>query len=304
MRAGLSTGLVVVVGLMTAPTGTGARVGSDAGVSAQTTGGPVVHEIVAGDSLASLGARYGIEPREIALANGLKPGAALPPGVTLRLDNRHVVPLVEDEVDVVINVPQRMLFLTSSEPLLGVPVGLGRRDWPTPVGAFSIVAKEENPTWDVPASIQAEMRREGHAVVEKVPPGPTNPLGAFWLGLSMGSVGVHGTNAPLSIFRHVTHGCVRLHPDDMARIYPLVPLGARGRIIYQPILLARTSEGVFLEVHPDIYRRMAGDGLSAIRESAAATGLAATIDWTAAANVLRARRGIATRIDRIHTARR
>jgi L,D-transpeptidase ErfK/SrfK len=285
---------------MTALIGTAARARDAAPISTSTTGGAFEYTVVAGDSLISVGARYGIDSQAIALANGLKPGAALVPGLTMQLDNRHIVPVVDDEVVLVINVPQRMMFLTNSEGVMGLPVGLGSRDWPTPVGEFSVVAREEDPTWDVPPSIQEEMRREGRKVVQKVPPGPTNPLGAFWLGLSLGSVGIHGTNAPLSIFRHVTHGCVRLHPDDIARVYPHVPLGARGRIIYEPILVARTSEGIFLEVHPDVYRRMSSAALSFVRERAAAAGITPEIDWTQVVQVVRTRRGIASRIDCAH----
>ena len=62
----------------------------------------------------SLGARYGIDPREIAVANGLKPSAAIAPGLSLRLDSRHIVPVFEDDVVLVINVPQRMLFFSDN----------------------------------------------------------------------------------------------------------------------------------------------------------------------------------------------
>ena len=293
--------LVALVSLAAAFTciGTGAR--GTAPIATRTTGGPFQHDVAQGDSVVSVGARYGIDWREIALENGLKPGVALAPGSMLRLDNRHIVPVVEDEIMLVINVPQRMLFLAIGESVEGFPVALGRRDWQTPLGEFSVVAKEENPTWDVPTSIQAEMRREGRTVVERIPPGPANPLGAFWLGLSLGSVGVHGTNAPLSIFRHVTHGCVRMHPDDIARLYPLVPLGTRGRIVYEPILLAQTPEGIFLEAHPDIYKRMGKDALSFLRENAAAAGVSGQIDWAEVARVLHARVGIVRRIDRSRT---
>lgn len=267
-------------------------------VSTRTTGGPFLHIVGRGDSLASLGARFGIEPREIADTNGLKVSAALTPGSTLRLDNRHVVPAGGDNEALGINVPQRMLFLSTAESLIGVPVALGRRDWPTPLGAFTVQTKEENPTWDVPSSIQAEMRREGRPVVTKVEPGPQNPLGAHWLGLSLGSIGVHGTNAPLSIYRHTTHGCVRLHPDDIAALYPLVPVGLRGRILYEPVLLARTAEGIFLEAHADVYRRVSGSPMLAVRDAAAAAGLVDAIDWTQAARVLQGRAGIARSVER------
>lgn len=275
----------------------GASGRTDPSISVLTTGGPFQHDVAQGDSLVSLGARYGIDWREIALSNGLKPGIAIAPGSTLQLDNRHIVPALEEELMLVINVPQRMLFLAIGESVAGFPVALGRRDWPTPLGGFSVLAKEENPTWDVPTSIQAEMRREGRTVVQRIPPGPANPLGAFWLGLSLGSVGIHGTNAPSSTFRHVTHGCVRLHPDDIARVYPLVPVGTRGRVVYEPVLLAQTPEGIFLEAHPDIYRRKGKDPLSFIRESPATAGLSGQIDWATATKVLQARRGTARRID-------
>jgi L,D-transpeptidase ErfK/SrfK len=275
----------------------GGSAGRADSISGQLTGGPFEYQTVAGDSLVSLGARYGIDPRDIALENGLKPGAAIHPGSTLRLDNRHIVPLLEAELTLLINIPQRMLFLSGAEGPTGYPVAVGRRDWQTPAGEFTVIAKEENPTWDVPVSIQAEMRRSGRTVEQRVPPGPANPLGAYWLGLSLESIGLHGTNAPLSIFRHATHGCIRMHPDDIARLYSLVPLGGRGRIVYEPILLAQTPEGIFLEAHPDVYRQMGQTALSFVEERAAAAGMDREIDWAEAVRVVQARRGIARRID-------
>ena len=262
-------------------------------LSSRTTGGAFAHAAALGESVASLGARYGISARAIADANDVKPDRAIAPGTALRLDNRHIVPVLEAGVALAINVPQRMLFLIDGDAAVGYPVGLGRRDWPTPLGDFTVIGKEENPTWDVPASIQAEMRREGRAVVQKVPPGPANPLGRFWIGLSLGSVGIHGTNAPASIFRHTTHGCIRLHPDDIARLYPLVPVGARGRVVYEPILLAATPEGIFLEVHPDVYGRTRRNALLYVREMAMDAGLGELIDWNEAAAVVRDRHGVA-----------
>jgi L,D-transpeptidase ErfK/SrfK len=98
-------------------------------------------------------------------------------------------------------------------------------------------------------------------------------------------------------FRHVTHGCIRMHPDDIARLYPLVPLGGRGRIVHEPILLAQTPEGVFLEAHPDVYRRIDQRALSFVQEGAAAAGIDRAIDWAEASRVLQARRGVARRIN-------
>ena len=167
--------LVALVSLMAAfpCIGTGAR--GAVPIATRTTGGPFQHQVVQGDSFVSLGARYGIDWREIAPANGLKPGVALAPGSMLRLDNRHIVPALADEIMLVINVPQRMLFFAVSESIAGFPVALGRRDWQTPLGEFSVIAKEENPTWDVPTSIQAEMRRGVAAFGVTAAPIPKDP---------------------------------------------------------------------------------------------------------------------------------
>jgi L,D-transpeptidase ErfK/SrfK len=210
------------------------------------------------------------------------------------------VPARQDDVQILINVPQRMLFYFGSAADAAFPAALGRRDWQTPLGEFSIVLAEANPTWDVPKSIQEEMRREGKRVIGKVAPGPDNPLGDYWLGLSLGAVGIHGTNAPSSIYRHTTHGCIRLHPEDIACLYSRVTVGMRGRIVYEPVLLAKTDEGVFLEAHPDVYRRAIGNPLVNLRATAAAAGIADAIDWNAAAKVLGERRGIATSVGRLN----
>jgi L,D-transpeptidase ErfK/SrfK len=264
-------------------------------VSCRVTGGVFLHRVSAGESLLSLGARFGVDHHEIARLNGLPPNGAVKAGTTIRVNNRHIVPAQHDDVQILINVPQRMFFYVGLDGEAAFPVALGRRDWQTPLGDFSIVLAEENPTWDVPKSIQEEMRREGKPVLGKVAPGPANPLGDYWLGSSLGSVGIHGTNAPSSIYRHATHGCIRLHPDDIGWLYPRVSLGTRGRIVYEPVLLAETEQGIFLEAHPDVYRRTSGNPLADLRATAAAAGVHG-IDWGTAARVLRERRGIATAV--------
>ena len=108
------------------------------------------------------------------------------------------------------------------------------------------------------AKIQEEMRREGNPVLTTVPPGPANPLGRHWIGLTLPGVGIHGTNVPESIYRSTTHGCIRMHPEYVAALLEEVAVGESGMTIYEPILVAVTADGrIFLEVHPDIYKRIA-----------------------------------------------
>ena len=93
-------------------------------------------------------------------------------------------------------------------------------------------------------------------MLKVVPPGANNPLGKYWLGLSMPGIGIHGTTSPKSIYHFQSHGCIRLHPEDAERLFHMVEEGEAGIIIYQPILLLHTPQGqVFIESHRDIYKK-------------------------------------------------
>ncbi|MCL5061540.1 MAG: L,D-transpeptidase family protein [Candidatus Thermoplasmatota archaeon] len=153
-------------------------------LSHQVTGGNTDYVVQPGDFLIAIGARFGLPPTLLARDNAVPYEAPIRPGQRFRIHNPHIVPAALDD-GILINLPQRMLFHFSRGTLLAAyPVGLGKPTWPTPTGEFRIVTRETNKTWKVPKSIQEEMRREGKIVREKVPPGPDNPLGTHWLGLS------------------------------------------------------------------------------------------------------------------------
>lgn len=256
-----------------------------------------LHKVTAGDSLALLGARFGVDPGRLARANGLAATARLSIGQILKIDNRHVIPEAVPD-GIVLNVPQRLLFLFRNGSLVAwYPVSVGRHDWPTPLGLFEVTSKRRDPTWNVPVNIQEEMRQLGRPVRSRVPPGPDNPLGRYWIGLSAALCGIHGTNAPSSIYGFRTHGCVRLHPQDIADLFDRVSTGTSVEVIYEPVLLAREPGGaVFLEVNPDAYGRTGS--LKAAFEALAARQGIADFDPARADSVLAAREGAATRIDR------
>ena len=221
-----------------------------------------------------MGARFGVEASVLAEDNDMPTGRALRPGQVLLVDSRHIVPAGLAE-GILINIPQRMLFVARGNGVEGAfPVAVGRRDWPSPIGTFEVGAKEIDPTWDVPVSIQREMAQAGRAVLKTVLPGPDNPLGDRWLGLKDIGVGIHGTNQPTSVFRVTTHGCIRLHPDDARVLFELVEVGSPVRIVYEPVLVA-VDDGnhVWLEVHRDAYGR-AGDLSRIARDRCRKPGLA------------------------------
>lgn len=268
-----------------------------AGRSYGITGAVVMYTVAAGDTLATIGSRHGVDPATLAAANAIKPAARLKPGQTLQIDNRHIAPPQLDRGLLVVNVPQRMLFFDDGTSVTALPVAVGRSTWRTPLGAFRIVKRETNPSWEVPASILAEARRAGKSLPAVVPPGPDNPLGRFWLGLSLGDVGIHGTNAPSSIYRVATHGCIRVHPDDIAVLFPRVTLETTGVVAYEPVLLAVVDHDIFVEAHRDVYGR-APDGRREVQRLADAGGVADRIDWVAVDAVLSAREGVARIVTR------
>lgn len=249
-----------------------------------------------GDTLTRIGARFGVQQIVLARTNDIKRDAMLRPGQLLQVDNRHIVPeRLEDGI--LINLPQRMLYFFRAGKLeIHYPVGLGRPDWPTPTGRFRIVDHQENKPWQVPQSIQEEMRREGKIVQTKVPPGPDNPLGKHWLGLSIPGIGIHGTIAPASVYHFQSHGCIRSHPDDIAKLFERVDKGEPGKIIYSPVLLARLGDGrIFLEIHPDIYKKGIKP-LTLVARLARAQGIANMLNWNGVKNVIRLKEGLAREV--------
>jgi L,D-transpeptidase ErfK/SrfK len=254
-----------------------------------------VHAVQKGQTLAILGARFGVEVNVLAANNGLRPNALLKEGQTLRIDNRHIVPRSTAD-GILINLPQRMLFhIRQGQVIQSYPVGLGRPDWPTPTGHFKVISKEENPVWDVPKSIQEEMRREGKIVQQRVPPCPENPLGKHWMGLSIRGYGIHGTIAPTSIYQFRTHGCIRLHPEDIAALFAEISTDAPGLLLYQRLMVARLEDQVFLEVHRDVYRKEPNplENLLAIVRT---NNLEPVLDWTAAKAIIAKQEGVAREV--------
>ena len=256
------------------------------------TGGVFEYTVQSGDYLIKIGARFGVAAEVLARENVLKYSAKLMPGQKLTIDNRHIVPESRED-GLLINLPQRMLYYFRDWELVAAyPAGLGKPSWPTPAGEFSVIDKEANKAWRVPKSIQEEMRREGQVAKTEVPPGPDNPLGKHWLGLSLTSIGIHGTIAPASIYHFQSHGCIRLHPDDIEALFAQIERGATGSIIYVPLLLTESEGRIFIEAHRDIYHKV-DVSLSELEQMAHDAMLSDRIDWSRAADVLELKDGVA-----------
>jgi L,D-transpeptidase ErfK/SrfK len=258
----------------------------------EISGARTEYEVEPRDTVDSIAARFG-EP-ELTIS---KDDDDPIPGSVVEVDNRHNVPTIGDGV--VVNIPQRMVFLMRDGRLVGAwPATVGRPDWQTPLGSFYIEALTKNPTWHVPPAIRAEMEDEGISIGDEVKPGSANPLGKLWMGLDHGGIGIHGTNHPKSIFHYGSHGCIRLAPESAAALFGSVGRSEPVEIIYQPVSLAVLGDGrIFLESDSDPYERGHAD-IGNVREAARKAGVEDAIDWARASRTLVTVEGIARRIDR------
>jgi L,D-transpeptidase ErfK/SrfK len=198
------------------------------------------------DTIPRLAQRFGLGFVEVMAANpGIDPW--LPgEGREVLLPSAHVLPDTPRE-GIVINLADlRLYHFRKDGRVTSVPVGIGRDYWQTPAIESSITLKRRNPTWTPPASIRAEKPD----LPAQIGPGPDNPLGDFAMNLGYGSYVIHGTNKPLGVGRRVSHGCIRLYPEDIAALFEEVDTGTPVRIVDQEIKLGWSGGDLYLEAHP------------------------------------------------------
>lgn len=251
------------------------------------------HAVTSGETLGHIAAHYGMRMQLAASINGLSDPHRLHIGQRLRVSNRHIVPSTRAD-GIVVNVGDLMLYwVRDAEVVANFPVGVGRQTWQTPPGHYSIVGRRRDPVWHVPASIQKEMKEQRQPVKKSVPAGPDNPLGKYWLQLSAGGYGIHGTNAPWSVGKYTTHGCIRLRPEDIEQLYNEVPTGTSVDIVDDPVKVARVDgDRILLEAHRGPNGKTA-DEVSLYMDRLRASGVMDLVDAAAAEQVLRNTWGIA-----------
>ncbi|HMK84396.1 MAG TPA: L,D-transpeptidase family protein [Steroidobacteraceae bacterium] len=211
------------------------------------------------DTLYDLARKYSLGSEELIRVNpGVDPwlpGA----GTEIVVPGRHILPPGPHE-GIVVNLPEHRLYFYPKpkrgqpQEVITYPVSIGKMDWRTPLGLTRVIAKEKNPTWYPPESVRKEHAAAGDPLPASVGPGPNNPLGAYAMRLAAGNGTylIHGTNNPIAVGMPVTHGCIRMYPDDVAALFPLVPVGTPVRLINEPIKVAWVDGELLLEAHPPV----------------------------------------------------
>jgi L,D-transpeptidase ErfK/SrfK len=129
--------------------------------------------------------------------------------------------------------------------ILTCPIGIGSKGNETPIGEYHVIEKIEHPAWHVPDSI----KKEKPYLPDVVPSGPNNPLGSYAMRLSLPTILIHGTDKPWGLGRRLSHGCIRLYPEDIRQLFSLVPNGMHVSIVRQPVKVGMKSNRVYVEVH-------------------------------------------------------
>lgn len=149
---------------------------------------------------------------------------------------------VPGKASIEINLPSRTLSLYKDNSLMKeYPVCIGKQSTPTPQGEYRVVYKTVNPYW-----INKDV---------VVPPGPQNPLGARWMGITK-NIGIHGNNKPESIGSCASAGCIRMYNRDVEEIYTLVSVNTPVAVKYDRIKLFEdkySGENAVI-IYPDIYK--------------------------------------------------
>lgn len=233
----------------------------------QSVFGEILYYTLSGnETLLDVARHYDLGYNQIVLANpGVDPW--LPPaGRQILIPKMFVLPR-QPHTGILVNLPEMRLYYFRTEAgqpvVYTAPIGIGTEGRLTTEGVYLVYRKKEHPYWHVPESI----RKEDPTLPEVVPPGPDNPLGDYALYLSRGAYAIHGTNKPWGIGRRVSHGCIRLYPEDIAALFPLVPVGTPVRVLYQPYKLGVRGKEVYLQVFPDLEKRISSPLLEVLRRA-------------------------------------
>lgn len=199
------------------------------------------------ETLIELARDFGVGYNEISAANsGIDPWVP-EKGTEIIIPTRWLLPDIVDN-GIVINIAEMRLYYFFSAMgnryVKTFPIGIGTEGADTPIGSYSITAKVKDPVWRIPKSIRAEYPD----MPDFVPPGPDNPLGRYWLQLSDG-YGIHGTNRPLGIGRKVSHGCIRMYPEDIEVLFRFVERGEKVKIVNEPVKTGIYNGRVYVEIH-------------------------------------------------------
>ena len=223
------------------------------------------------DTLLDIARRFDIGYKEISAANP-EVDVWLPGDQQeVFIPNQFILPDAPHE-GIVINLAEMRLFYYPKakagerQTVITHPIGIGREGWETPLGKTRITEKKKDPTWTPTASILKEHEEKGDPLPKVVPAGPENPLGAYAMRLGIPGYLLHGTNKPFGVGMRVSHGCIRLYPEDIEHLFGQVAVNTPVLLVYQPYKAAWENGRLYLEAHQEHNGRVEVDS-TVVRKS-------------------------------------
>ena len=256
-----------------------------------------------GDTLYVVARHRGLDIYEVKDAYPTLDDWVPPEGESIAFPTTWILPDSRYQ-GVVVNIPEMRLYYfpdtgkKGPRAVITYPVGLGRDEWRTPIGEFKVAEKTVDPTWVIPDSIREEhiaQRGDTRKVIQGGD--PDNPLGRYRMRISLPLYGIHGTNIPWGVGMEVSHGCIRLYPEDIEKLYEMVPVGAPGELLYQPVKIGARDGNVYVEVHQDIYNT-GMDYPATAREILRDKGWENFVDWGPLGEALQKKTGVPTMVTR------
>jgi L,D-transpeptidase ErfK/SrfK len=206
------------------------------------------YRIKKGDDLLELARQFGLGYSEIGVMYRHWDPFLPPVGAEMTIPTMWIVPNNHGNQIIVNTGAMRLYYYIKNDTqVYTFPIGMGVLDFRTPQGKFRVIEKKVNPTWHIPKTLQKKYE------MTEMPPGEDNPLGEYKLTLSWGDYGIHGTAMPLGVGRMVSHGCTRMYPEHIKKLFPMVPMGASVEYVYEPALIGFRQGHIYLSVHEDVY---------------------------------------------------
>ncbi len=218
---------------------------------------PIYYEVEQNETLLDVARRFLLGQTEIVNLNHDVDRWLVKKGQKVRLANQRILPDAPHD-GIVLNLAEYRMYVYSAKhpgQVMTFAHGVGRQDWKTPLGKTSIVKKVKDPFWYPPETIRREHAADGDFLPEVVPPGPHNPLGAYALYLNLkGDYRIHGTDIDkvFGIGMQITHGCVRMYPEDIEKLYYVAEVGTPVYLVKQPIKVGWLNNTLYVEAHPDL----------------------------------------------------
>ncbi len=207
------------------------------------------------DTLLDIARRYGFGYQDMKLVNPDVDTWLPGEGQKIVLPAQFVLP-VAPKKGIVLNIPEMRLYYYlprkkgKPQEVITYPLGVGREGWHTPYMKTYIAEKKANPDWYPTESIRKEHEEKGDPLPKVVKSGPDNPLGDFAMRLGKPDYLIHGTNKPYGLGMRVSHGCIRLYPEDIEALFSQVSVKTPVNIINQPYKVGVKDNVIYLEAHP------------------------------------------------------